>query len=320
MAKFRQNHTRSSRSSASMMIRLIVVAFFLAMIGYYFLQNKTSFLEASKGSETLVSNKETTNADLVRLEDLQVELYDETNQPYFYPRGGKGQLVERHTFSLSYVEADELAEWVAYNLTKKQLQKPNLPRSKWFDEDPDVRTRTSKHSDYTRSGYTRGHLIPAADRSYDKQAMKETFYMSNITPQLAYFNGGIWNELEGQVRNWAYDNDGIIVVTGPIFNTVKKKIGRKTKVSVPNAFYKVLFDYSQPEIKMIGLIIPHEKSNNPLSDFMVPVDEVEAQTGLDFFDDLLIDEVEEFLESTIDKSLWPLDQNLFKRRINEWNK
>lgn len=249
-----------------------------------------------------------------------VHLGNEDGEIYYLPSGGKGEVVEHNGFTLSYVEKFEQAEWVAYELTKKQLLKPNFPRSKWFDEDKKVSTKSAKHSDYIRSGYSRGHLIPSADRSYDKALNKETFLMSNMSPQKAKFNGGVWNELENQVRNWAFDNKRLLVVTGPILDrSVSKYIG-KNRVGVPKYFYKVLLDIDKPSQKGIGFILPNEKSVEPLSKYMVTIDEVEERTGLDFFGSFLDDSLEETLESSYNPKEWKIDEKLFNKRINQWNR
>jgi endonuclease G len=112
----------------------------------------------------------------------------------------KGNIVEHTFYSLSYIEKYEQAEWVAYNISDEQLKKPNVKRTDWFETDPKVITGSAKHSDYKGSGYTRGHLVPAGDMAFEELAMKETFFMSNMSPQIRSFNNGIWRELEEQSR------------------------------------------------------------------------------------------------------------------------
>ena len=90
----------------------------------------------------------------------------------------------------------EQAEWVYYSLSQSNLLAPKVPRFDYFNPDPKVKSKSAVHSDYSNSGYTRGHLVPAGDMSYDKQGMKECFYMSNMSPQPRVFNNGIWKELE----------------------------------------------------------------------------------------------------------------------------
>ncbi|MDZ7792136.1 MAG: DNA/RNA non-specific endonuclease [Spirochaetia bacterium] len=123
----------------------------------------------------------------------------------------------RHTgYTLSYSEEHEQAEWVAYKLTIEELQ-GDVERTDNFREDKKVDTETASLSDYRGSGYDRGHLAPAADFSWSEEAMSDTFYLSNMSPQKPGFNRGIWRSLESQVREWAIRDKALLVVTGPVF-------------------------------------------------------------------------------------------------------
>lgn len=302
MAKFRQNHTRSGKGASSTLIR--VVAFLLVLLVSIYI-----------GFQLLVSEKGESQKEL----SFQVPINNDQGDLYYLPTGGQGEVISHQSYTLSYIEKYEQAEWVAYELTKEQLKLPNLPREKWFNADPKVRTGSAIHGDYTRSGYSRGHLIPAADRSFDKKFQKETFYMSNISPQIGNFNGGIWNELENLVRDWTYDNGRLLIVTGPVLNNEIDQYIGKNRVGVPKLFYKVLLDPDDPEKKGIGFLLKNESSEMRLSDYMVPIDSIEKITNLDFFDELLEDSLEDEIESKFNSSEWPLDESLYKKRINHWN-
>ncbi len=207
-----------------------------------------------------------------------------------------------HTgYALIYNEKHEQASWVAYQLTKqKTISKTS--RSNTFLIDPLVTTGTANDNDYKGSNYDRGHLAPAADMGWSVLSMKESFYYSNMSPQVPAFNRGIWKKLEELVRKWAVENEQIYIVTGPILTADLPTIGTN-KVSVPLAYYKVILDYSLPQIKAIGFIIPNKKSTQALTDYIVSVDEVEKITGIDFFSQLP-DNQEAIIERTVCKSLW----------------
>jgi endonuclease G len=79
-------------------------------------------------------------------------------------------------------------------------------------------------SDYTNSGFDRGHLAPAGDMKWSETAMDESFLMSNISPQKPAFNRGIWKKLEEKIRSWAIENDSIIVVTGLFLKIFQVKL------------------------------------------------------------------------------------------------
>ena len=133
--------------------------------------------------------------------------------------------------------------------------------------------------------------------------MRESFYMSNMSPQIPAFNRGIWAALEQWCRDKAKRETNIVIVTGPIVitNDLCNRIG-KHGVVVPSAFYKVVLDETPP-YKMIGFILPNSGSKMPLECFVVSVDEVEERVGLDFFKELP-DELEEALESLSEYGIW----------------
>ena len=221
------------------------------------------------------------------------------------PSGGKGEIIEHTGYTLSYREEYEVPEWVAYELTREEVTTLAVERKDNFREDKTVSTGSATLQDYKKSGYDRGHMAPAADFRWSAEAMDDTFYLSNMCPQTHAFNSGIWSDLESAIRSMAYEDGSIYVVTGPVLTDGPYDTIGENKVAVPSYFYKVVLDYSEPTIKAIGFILPHENSKNPLSYFAVTVDEVEERTGLDFFP-LLPDSVEEKLESSLDTSLWAL--------------
>lgn len=238
---------------------------------------------------------------------------------YDYLPTATGEVIHHTYYTLSYKEAYEQPEWVAYILTKASIIKPNVKRERDFVPDPNVSTYSATTDDYKGSGYTRGHLVPAGDMAFDATAMRETFYMSNMSPQLRQLNGGIWRELEENVRDWAYKADSLYVISGPILTNPIKKIGKRNRVSVPSAFYKVLLDNKGPEKKAIGFIIPHELSEKRLESYMVSVSDVEAVTGIKFFGNMNNQQEISKLKTTLEPSKWSVNEKRYQLRINNWN-
>lgn len=225
----------------------------------------------------------------------------ENTNEYFLPTSTTGQIVHHEGYSLSYNEKHEQAEWVAYELKKSHLSSSNHKRP-YFEIDKAVKTGAASWRNYKNSGYDRGHLCPAGDRRYTKDAHDETFLTSNISPQEHQFNSGVWNTLEQKVRYWARKYDGLYVVTGGILKGDMKTIGTE-HVSVPNQFYKVLIDNNTGKTKMIAFLMPHKNSKKSLYDFVVSVDQVEALTGIDFFQEL-DDAIEDKLEASSSYKGW----------------
>lgn len=228
-------------------------------------------------------------------------------------------VIQHSTFTLAYDEAHEQARWVAYVLTREQLNRNFVERTDWYEVDESIPTGSADFYDYKGSGYTKGHLLPSADRAWNRKVNEETFLMSNISPQTYHFNGGVWRELEENVRDWARTNDRLYIVTGPVLGNSRETISPK-EITVPKAFFKVVLDLDSPERKAIGFVIPHEKTDLHLADFARSVDEVEEITGIDFYDVLITDDqLESELESEINIDLWKIDQDRYRRRVEVWN-
>ena len=297
MAKLRQNHTRQGNGlqSSFRMVILVFVLLIALVAGYYFLKNNY-----------LPNESTSTN----QLPDYSLRTYLPTYS---------GELVHHTYYSLSYLEKYEQAEWVAYVMDRTMLNVPNLSRFGRFDPDDAVTTRSANHNDYSNSGYTRGHLAPAGDMAFDSTAMRESFLMSNISPQIREFNNGVWKELEENVRDWTYKAGKLYIITGPIFTGSQKTIGKDNKIAIPDAFFKVLLDYEDTDKKAIGFIIPNTMSTKRLEEYMTTVDEIEKITGLDFFNDMINDDDEERLESVFDKRLWSVSDKRYQLRIERWN-
>jgi len=210
-------------------------------------------------------------------------------------------LISHAGYTLSYNEKYEQANWVAYELTSEETNSL-YNRTNQFLVDPKIITGSADNSDYAGSGYDRGHLAPAGDMGWSAQSMIESFYYSNMSPQVPSFNRGIWKNAETFTRESAIANHSIYVVTGPVFTSDMTTIGHN-QVAVPHSYFKVILDYFEPELKAIAFVIPNEASQLPLQHFAVSIDEVEHITGLDFFP-LITDSVESKLESKFDISLW----------------
>ncbi len=217
------------------------------------------------------------------------------------PGSTHGMVVAHDFYMLSYSEPHEQAEWVAYRLESSHLTHDDRSRP-YFIEDPKVKSKSADWRNYRGSGYDRGHLCPAGDRRFSEYAYKETFYTSNIVPQDNAFNAGIWNRLEKQVRRWCKRYGTLYVVTGGVLKEGLQEIGTED-VDVPEAFFKLILRKKGNQYLVLAFLIPHEESSQPLSDFLVSVDELESVTGLDFFY-RLDPKVENSMEQNVERSAW----------------
>jgi endonuclease G len=219
----------------------------------------------------------------------------------FLPSSSTNQVVKHQYYTLSYNEVHEQAEWVAYELKKDYIKNNNFKRP-FFIEDDKVKTGSADWRNYKNTKYDKGHLCPAGDMEFALDAYNDTFFTSNISPQVRNFNNGVWNRLEQKVRYWAVKYDGIYVITGGVLESSLMTIG-KEKVSVPKSFYKILLDNSGGNMKMIGFLIPNSESDKPLYSFVVSVDYIEKLTGINFFPKLN-DNIENQLEKRNDYKNW----------------
>ncbi|MDD4645302.1 MAG: DNA/RNA non-specific endonuclease [Bacteroidales bacterium] len=219
----------------------------------------------------------------------------------FYPTSTTHQIVRHKYYTLSYKEANEQAEWVAYLLTAA-MPTSEFDRRNNFRPDPLVKTGSAELADYTGSNFDRGHLCPAEDMSFSKEAISETFYLSNMSPQNSSFNRGIWSKLEAKVRDWVLTYDSLYIVTGGVLTSDLGKIGRN-KVSVPRYYYKIILHYTRDDIRMIAFLLPNKKVAGSLAQYVVATDSIEQLTGIDFFQ-ALPDLIESKLESDCDTSKW----------------
>lgn len=213
------------------------------------------------------------------------------------------QQIIRHTgYTVSYNKDTKLPNWVSYELTRAET-KGKEKRSNRFIADPLVKGAIATNADYTRSGYDKGHMAPAADMKWSPVAMNESFYFSNMCPQHPQLNRRGWKKLEDKIRDWAVVDSAIIIICGPVIKKQPKTIG-KNKVVVPQQFFKVILSPFVKPMRAIGFLFNNEQSVDPLSAYVVTVDSIERLTNMDFFS-LLPDEIENKIEAEANYFQWP---------------
>ncbi|MDR2868075.1 MAG: DNA/RNA non-specific endonuclease, partial [Bacteroidales bacterium] len=203
------------------------------------------------------------------------------------------QFIEHLGYTVSYNEDWKIANWVAYELTKEEVEGVT-PRGNHFRPDPDVRGTSATTEDYKNSGWDRGHLAPAADMKWSDQAMTESFYLSNICPQNHNLNGGDWKVLEEKARAWATETGKIYVACGPIVSKNPSTIGFN-QVAVPDAFFKVLLKYDHDSWSAIAFLFDNKSGHKPLNSYAMSVEEIQNITHIDFFS-VLPDSIEQNIE------------------------
>lgn len=204
-------------------------------------------------------------------------------------------------FTLSFNPSNHTPNWVGWELLASEtVGSESRSNNFWQDESLDGCPSTD---DYKHSGYDRGHLCPAADQKWSPQAMSDCFVLANIAPQDNSLNRGAWQTLEKKERLWAQRDSAIVIVAGLIYQSSDTKRIGATGVRVPSAFFKVIAAPYLKEPRAIGFIYPNMSAPGNMQDYSMTVDEVEKETGLDFFSNLP-DDIENKIESTVSFKEW----------------
>lgn len=206
------------------------------------------------------------------------------------------KILRRIGYTVSYNSTTKIPNWVAWHLTKDHVSGSSQRNEEMFQEDRQVSDGPA-NSDYYNSGFDRGHMCPAGDNKWDRKALTETFYFTNICPQVHSLNSGGWNDLEIACRKWARKYGDVYIVCGPVpQKTPIRTIGRH-KVWVPREFFKVILCLrGEGSPKAIGFIYPNASASRKMFSYAMTVDEVERITGIDFFPQLE-DKVENRIEA-----------------------
>lgn len=215
-------------------------------------------------------------------------------------------------YMVGYSERLKNPLWVVYRVNEKKFSPGKRPG---FETDWRSPAQVSPR-DYTRTGFDRGHLAPnyvIASR-YGQTAQKETFLMTNISPQKPRFNQKIWQRLE-EISADVFSNQfpTFWVVTGPIFETKPKTLKNST-IAIPKAFYKIFIVPSQtsgqsdsPPLTLSFIIPQTAPARANLLDYVTTIDAIEAETGIDFFSEL-DDALETRMERSKNPDAWSLNK------------
>lgn len=217
------------------------------------------------------------------------------------PKNIKSQLKEYEGFTVSFNAETRNPNYSAWELLESETD-GTTRRSNRFWMDESIEGCPDK-TDYSGSGYDRGHLCPAADQKWSAKGMSDCFSMANMCPQWPGLNSGAWNTLEQKCRLWAQRDSALIIIAGPIFSPSEKKYLNGNNIRIPTAFFKVILAPYLKEPRAIGFIYPNYTSPGNMNNYAMSVDDVERETGFDFFA-TLPDELEKRLENTYNLKEW----------------
>lgn len=211
------------------------------------------------------------------------------------------RIFRNDAYMVGYSDSKNNPLWVVYKLTSPSHQTTHLKRPDNFKSDW-RNFWLIKSDDYTHSGYDRGHMAPnhAIALLYGKEAQKQTFVMTNITPQKPILNQNVWQSLEEmELYQFTADAKALWVFTGPLFHGKIKYLNHTSSIEIPDAFYKIYIKIRDNEkIETLSFIIPQTvKSHEKLEKYIVNINEIEKQSGFDFLKEL-DDHLEESVEAT----------------------
>lgn len=221
---------------------------------------------------------------------------------HYAQMGGRQQ----RNYTVLYDADTYTSYWVAYPLCRDHI---TTGRDEVWGYDPKVKNQDqtsvakgygASHptANYPKNFYARGHQLPNADRNAVPHMQKQTYYSTNITPQIQHgFNAGIWKNLEAAVRSAIPFGDTLYVVTGASFrkrneNLTAKQIVNENdgkSIPVPNYYWKVLLKVGRDgdhvtDAMAVGFWLPHgDLKGRRYEDYSVSVDQIEKWTGFDFF-------------------------------------
>ena len=216
-------------------------------------------------------------------------------------------LIEYTGYCVCYNADARLPFWVAYELTGAEVDAAVADKKgKGFRRDPRVELPQADWYDYKGSGWSRGHMAPAADFKWSEDALWDTFYYTNCCPQNRWMNNGPWNVLENQVRRWAKAWGNVYVVTGPVLKDRQFGTLGPDEVVIPVAFFKALLVQNGDGYHAIGFVMDNTDAPQTLQESYMTVDALEALTGYDFFP-ALPNRVERQVEAAVDVDFWKMN-------------
>lgn len=211
--------------------------------------------------------------------------------------------METIAYSVSYDEWHKIPKWVAYSLSREELGSFARRKGKQFHQDPGAPFQQAERLDYRGSGWTNGHLAPAADFSWSDKAMDDTFYYTNICPQDETLNGGSWHRLENRIRDWAQKFGEIYIVSGPIVGKAENGTIGTNNVTVPDAFFKAVLARDEDSYQTVAFIMENSAATQPYPQCCLTVNDLESIIGIDLFC-AIDDAIEESVEGKVNIRFW----------------
>lgn len=189
------------------------------------------------------------------------------------PQHDSFRLLNNKYYDIIYSDCLRIPSCSKYYFVDKVTQKKLKRQAFSFVQDKRVPKPRPSTTDYTNSGYVRGHIVPSADMAFAKDAMKATFLMSNVAPMRQAFNNGVWKQIENQVRLAAESYSGIVILTGVAFGKSDSITQISGGIAIPDGFWKVIFQPEQKKVIRAWYVI-QERSTSHESSVRCPIDTI----------------------------------------------
>ena len=275
----------------------------------FYSSNAQSVRETLSDLETQLAKADEHRQQLSeRINQQKWTIYNQDLKSYGLP---SPTYLEHTAYFFEYSEEHEQAQWVAHMITP-EVKELGSGRTNDFRVDPLVLTGTADSIDYYNYhpqrkeskryegfGYDRGHLAPSADFRWYSEAVSESYYYSNMSPQHPDFNRKVWADLEGLLRKYVITNQvSLAVITAPILTDDLAKITESPNgVSIPKQFIKIAYDATND--RSIAFLMENKELPNPPSYYAMTIDDVEEITGYNYFPN-----IDETIETSIDIAAW----------------
>lgn len=192
--------------------------------------------------------------------------------------------------------------YAAWTLTADCIDGPYSRKDASFAPDENVEGSATL-ADYRSSGYDRGHMVPAADMKWSRQAMDDCHLLTNMCPQDKRLNSGAWATVEKNTRKWVQRHGTLVIVAGPVLSDKLTRTIGKSKIPVPERFFKAIIAPDANPPLGIAFIMPNGYVEGGAQSTVASIDQVEAITGFDLFS-ALPDSIENEVESQKSLRIW----------------
>jgi endonuclease G len=219
--------------------------------------------------------------------------------------------IKHRAYEVSYNFYHLNPNWIYHRIHRENLKNSCGKRDKGFYADSDLykvgvpQDLVLTDKSFKGSGFDRGHMAPSADFLWNQEINKESFFMTNMSPQTPGLNQHTWQKLEDRIRKWACGNGELEVYTGPVLEQGLQRL--ESCASIPKKYYKVLAYYKNGKHHGIAFLYPQTdqpKDGDPFQKRALSIRQLEELTGQNFFNDKYSKEVQDSFETAFDIKDW----------------